>query len=385
MCAQGRALIFINSAHQILSALAALASDTTPNPDLRDLEALVLVLTHEFANPDRDNERIRLIRRLLAPFPKCEVQSIGFAEKQGLRGFTPIRLKERFYSRMFGGRNFDRLYYSHDSSSDYNAQALMRVFPEAEPICYGDPPGYIYGSNSEGVRLYRGIQRLVRRTQQIFAFFGIEQQIDAARSVLIIPLAFDPAIFAQKPYQIVARDLVLKLNNLLIRQVLQHEACRSIVGSQGWEKGLLLIASNYFETGLISLNNEVELYRKLINQHATAGQPIIIKPHPMSKLDKSRRLEQRLQAEGISVLLLNGELQEIPVELMVGCKAPQGITSVSSAGMMIRYLYGLDVQLPLDQESIGRYFYPHAKDYMLDVIESFAQGLLFSANAAPFV
>lgn len=117
----------------------------------------------------------------------------------------------------------------------------------------------------------------------------------------------------------------------------------------------LLMHSNFTESKLTTIENEIALYKEILSTHAQKGNTVIIKPHPAHNPELFLLIINALKEE-YKIQIIDHQYNHLPIELaeslVMGCE----VLSVSYSSISLPYLYDKRVKHVLTQELVNKYF-----------------------------
>lgn len=364
MNAPVRDLALASFPHQLLHALASLRHQREHEGRPVDDEALLLVWSHQ-PREHRAGSRFRhQFAQLLQGFPWVRLVFPGYVARQTwLSPHLAIRARVRALARHLGPCEVERCYYAHDASADHTAQVLLQWQPHARAICYGDPPGFLYPAAGAEARRKLAARWLAREP------LGQGSDLPAWReaSLNLVAVRFPLPAGVAGAVQLVPRPLYLDTLASLRRGLPQLASLqRRLLASLGGRPATLLVLSNFTESRLTRREDELALYRELLQAHAPAGGLVLLKPHAGTTPAFLHDLQARLSSHRLQ--LLPPELRWLPVELLDLLLQGVTVLSVSSSSVLLSYLYGGDrVRHGLTGEAIDRWFRPEVRaDFRAD-------------------
>ena len=117
---------------------------------------------------------------------------------------------------------------------------------------------------------------------------------------------------------------------------------------------------------MLSPDSEVDLYVEIILNSAAEDSNIYIKGHPRDSKSVVEIVADKLKGKFKNIIYEYGDLEKYPIELWINylpsCKV---ISIYSTSAINLSYLYGKDIEFPLTNALINKYFYPHKVDYII--------------------
>lgn len=272
-----------------------------------------------------------------------------------------------------GQQHFDNIYLARDHTG-FGSQLILNAYPESCKHQYGDSFGLVGQEDPD--QMVHGVHHL---KQQIKNFFlGKPKKISFDDMVLSIPIILS-AYYSRSlnliipPWQFVTHlmchfcninpEFSAYCNNLLI-----EAKCHQCD---------LYLLSNLYASGLATFENELKLYTDIICANSKPGSILFIKPHPRSSYNLLSRLHDSLGAHYKVILLDNPKFSRLPIELYVNLLVTSKIYSILSASSIhVKYLYGIDVCLPLSDRLISKYILPDSVARVASIVKFIENALL---------
>lgn len=193
----------------------------------------------------------------------------------------------------------------------FGNQLFTNAYRTAQKICYGDSIGIYFASNSQAFflpqnRLKRSLieplKKIVERTRSILGLTVI-QTIDFDRGYFTLP-----NILGEKPPMPVT--VTDKTSLLKVFQQLRELIDPNYIGQLHQQIGdapvSIMLTSNFCEAGRMSLQQEIEAYRKfLIDMGIEDRSVLIIKPHPRDSSQKMLALKDAFQELFERIIILS--------------------------------------------------------------------------------
>lgn len=364
-----KAVISVAFPHQLLLAITAVLRHRRADGLREDAPAVLFVWSHSDLSSEEAGEKQKVIEELVSQFPWIETRFLSRQENRSLLSKKTVKAKTFFLRERLDWDSYSQVFYAHDLSIDFVAQAVMQACPSAERICYGDPPGILYARDFYLSLMYpRGIKWSTLRAPVSF-FRGIaaraaawyrlpanDRVLTASTAVLMLPC--DPSGTALRKTRLLIPPLHevrairerMAAGLSLIKKPLSQLNDKLIDGS---EKHLLL-TSNLAESNISTPDQELCLYEKLVQRHVPSGGVVFIKPHAGSDIERLEVLNGRL-ADRNPTIILKGELRFVPIELLLDRLGVTSVVSVSSASLTISYLFEFSKIYQLDDDLIDKY------------------------------
>lgn len=117
----------------------------------------------------------------------------------------------------------------------------------------------------------------------------------------------------------------------------------------------LLMLSNFTESKLTTIDNEIALYEDILSKYATMGSTVILKPHPAHNPDLFSLIINTLK-ENYNIQIVDKQYYHLPIELAESLVQGCEVLSVSYSSISLPYIYGKQVKHVLTQELVNKYF-----------------------------
>ncbi|WED41896.1 polysialyltransferase family glycosyltransferase [Legionella cardiaca] len=362
-------LISIDHVNQLIPALAAL-KHFNARENISSRRVLIFTKPHLYFSDTTLNQ----IRALLRNESSCTliVGNTLFKDLKLLNNM-PVLLRAKFLLKKLKDYPITEIFFSHDISSDFWNQTLMHAFPEANRICYGDALGLVYSQHHftqlmYSIRINNKIllTNLLARLKRRFIYPNKKNQLLANRAILAIPCDPGKDFLNQCELSIVSQQELQDCVKQLSDSLPDFKVHMKELILQSQKPCFLLMPSNFTESKLTTLENEIALYQDILSTHTPEESRIIIKPHPAHNPNFLQEIVRVLK-RNYDVHLVDGQYYHLPIELaeslIQGCE----ILSVSYSSVSIPYIYNKPVKHVLTQKMIEDYF---SKEKMHWFIES---------------
>jgi len=118
---------------------------------------------------------------------------------------------------------------------------------------------------------------------------------------------------------------------------------------------------------MMTLENEIRLYREIIHETAKKASYILLKAHPRGSNAVLEALVDQLRSEYETVAIDDVALSRIPIELWRGLIEHCVVVPVfSCSAVHLKYIYGTVVRLPLRIDLVHKYFFKNRVARMLN-------------------
>lgn len=378
-------LLLISFPHQLLHAVSALRHDRMLNGQAPDAEVTVFVWAYQ-PNEHLPGSRFRaLFRKLLVGLPWVRLAFPGYPIRQlAMSPHRSIAQRVRYARQSLGAGRADRVRlvgYAHDAGADHTAQVLLQSFPGARALCFGDPPGFLYTPEE----ILRSAQYLPSPMKTLFghkagADAGLKWRFADANTV---------TIHFQATARKARQDAILVPTALVLSTL--RDLCTGLEAERIHQKRFmaslhapraprLFLLSNFSESKIVTRKeDELEIYRGILRQHAREDDVVVVKPHVGSTPGMAAELARTLP--NFRLVCLPHRLQWLPVEMLDVLVRGSHCLSVSSASVLLKLLYGDQIAShALTDDIVDRYFVPDWKlayrdvnRLMIQAIEEIAQ------------
>lgn len=356
------ALLLISFPHQLLHALSALKYYRLRQGIPDQTPAIIFAWAYQSSHHAQNSAFRRILNSTICDFPFIKLVFPTWRER-----FFNISPYRTLINRVGWVRSklcpfsIDAIFFAHDASADRTSQVLMQSFPEAEPICFGDPPGFLYPQFHSQYqsnilkRLFwssrtRGTLSMISPVLTFVSidFYNNHNAVDG--NVLIVPreIITDTLTSLQRVMEKVKKDL-----NVNYEILLKRSSCINI-----------LLLSNFSESGLAEENNELALYGEICKEFKSPYARLLIKPHFGTKPDFMRKLAMRLSSH--DPVFLSPIEAQIPIEFFPELIRTGNIISVSSSSALLSHIYQKKISHALTANRIRKYFQNDKVAYMLE-------------------
>lgn len=289
-----------------------------------------------------------------------------------VQGQQMDELMRRRYSRSIDGLRqlvgeyaFDEIYLARDHVGNGSA-LLLNAYPHARKYSYGDSFGLV--GQQEGMKrleepksLRAFLRSLARRL-----LLGCPSPIAFDEAVLSLPIDMSGSLLKTLPLAIPSRDHVLSDLSSIYASVPELDRyCDELLALAPDHGSHLYLLSNLAGSGLTTAGYEVDLYIDIIREYSRPGDTVFIKPHPRSSFEFLDLIRHQLTPAYRVVMIDNDRFVRLPIELWMGLlRQCRLVAMFSTSSINLKYLYGKDVVMPLDEARIVRYVNDSAKAYV---------------------
>lgn len=351
-------ILSIDNISQIIPGYAAFKEIRNENNDVKN-KLMVLIKPHVHF----DAKKIAHVQAMVSNYKNTTlVVGDKLWKHPKLMAYMPAKLKAKFLYRKLKSFLIDEIYYSHDISSDFWNQALMHAFPKAKRICYGDGLGLVYTPKYFTKFMYQVrynnkilYHNILARMKRYFLYPSKKNQLKPHRAILAIPCDPGKDFFPHCELSIIKKiNLKHYVDEMIttlpkFKNYLQNLFGKDIIPCY------LLIFSNFTESKLTTLENEILLYQEILAKHASKDSLILIKPHPAQNHYILKRILYALSEE-YSIKVISEEFYHLPIELAEILIQKCKVLSLSYSSISIPYIYEKEVTHVLTQELVNKYF-----------------------------
>jgi len=276
-----------------------------------------------------------------------------------------------------GSTKIDEIFLAYEF--DFEDQLLMNVYEDAEKICYGDgigiymaksafpkanslrdSQGYlhdIYRSLKEKIKLLLPQRQLLKKQHFNIGYFSLPFAFGQEPTIPTV-------ILNREVYHETFEMLRQKLNNFIDINYINNLRAKIQAAPIS-----LLLTSNFYESGRVSLENEIAAYREFLQtQGINNNEILLIKPHPRNSRAKLLQLKSTLSDLYADVVLLAEDfLFYLPFELIFmevflnpelsSLQNPRVFT-FSSACLTLEFVLDTRCTLGFGSDIVQKFFYP---------------------------
>ena len=127
-----RALLFVSFPHQLLHALGALNYDRLTRNIPIDSPVEIFVWSFQVGNHATGTNFRKILEAAVQEFRMVKLYIPKLTERSiHLSPYRTLCDRVGWLKKVFAGKCFGAIYFSHDASSDRTAQVIMQTFPES--------------------------------------------------------------------------------------------------------------------------------------------------------------------------------------------------------------------------------------------------------------
>jgi hypothetical protein len=382
-----RVIAYVASPLHILSALAAIETMHASQPPRVTVvvnyptgDATLLKELHDIAN---------VMTRGLPFIESCI--AISNEGLDSLAGRTDVETAAKEFRARVDLGAFSEVYYFHDVMGLFFPM-LAQSYPNARRICYGDVLGTTlerqYHLAQLGIEVAESVatadpaakpshwDRIRARLTKPWGSvarppladlsklpFGLRSTLPHS-AALILPVDESGDFLANIPWQIVPKELVLRLlHELVSRCSAFHEyENRLLAGRETIDKFLLMTECNA-EAQFLTFERDVDMYCAIIEQHCTPRSTIFLKPHPAERFRRYDAICTRL-ADRYELIEFDPRFRRYPIEFATRLARECTPISMSYPSVSLLYLYGVGVIQPMNKAFIEKWYAPKYWDFL---------------------
>lgn len=368
---EAHSILLISFPHQLLHALSALKYYRMRERIQEQAPAIILAWSFQSSDHVPDSQFRTILDSAIRELPFVTLVFPTLSERRyELSPFLTLIHRIGWFRSRFNSFSINAIFFAHDASADRTAQVLMQSFPEANPIYFGDPPGFLYPQfNSQHQRNHikrliwgsrtRGLTSLRGPTLSIVAIdFQNNNNTDHGK-VLVLPhrLLVETLASIQRGLDQIKKDQHVEYNN--------PEGNADSIN--------VLLLSNFSESGLTSKANELALYSDICKQFSSKDARLIIKPHFGTSPAFLKKLTNCLSFYSPEIFpALAGQ---IPIEFFPELVKKSNIISVSSSSALLSHIYEKQISHALTAKRIQQYFKADRINYMLEANQAIEKSL----------
>ncbi len=355
-----RCLIHLYSPSNLLSALAALAA-LHPGAAV----AATILVQLPGASERLLAEILDVVRELARDHPQV----------QRIEGITDAAFERTPVHDLLGG-SFDEFLYTHDATGQV-CRRLAQAYPAARKICIGDALGLMYSADFVASYHARPLAGRLRAWLGRLARGGAEPlpALKPDVAVLVLPVDTSGRSFAGVPLTCCPRDIFLAvLARCRENARALHTCIADLLARSAGNRRYLLLTENYAESGLVRADLEIEMYREIVLKYCQPGSAILIKPHPLDTADKVQKIGAALGGD-YDVVTIDPRFSRYPIELWDKLLRDSTVVCAAYPMLSLKYVYGIDVVQPMDEEMVERWVEPERRKWMRDSLRLYTQPL----------
>ena len=227
--------------------------------------------------------------------------------------------------------------YDHESS-----KLFKEIGEERINICYGDGFGLAIKSDFQRNLTYKenllgiGMLRKAYRYMRNIINLSKHSEFEPDFYVLIIGISQDGRILDSRNLITCQKSKVLALIGKI------QESCEIPTHSYLRDVSVLLLLERFHESGIMSYEEEVNLYIAIIAKNSELGDRIVLKNHPLAK---SRMLDDiKAKFQDLEFVEVPESILYLPVELWGLTDSDTQVISFGNPAYSLKYLYELNTR-----------------------------------------
>lgn len=350
-------LISIEHINQLIPALAAIKHRQAGLVN-HDINVLIFIKPHIRLTEMNKKH----VQSLIKSFGNCQlIEGADLFKNNRFVHQLPVRLRSRFLAKKIGQFKVTDFYFAHDISGDFWNQTLMHCFPTARRLCFGDALGLVYSREYINSHMFSFepyartlILNSLSRIKRHWMLPRKKRQLFAQQALLALPCDPGNDVLKQCELSIIDQQTLKHSVELMANSIPDYKAY-SIEKSSEDSGCTLLLLSNFTESKLTTLENEILLYKSILNTHVDKGSRVVVKPHPACNHLIFNSIKQNLQQD-YCIEVMDDNYRVLPIELAETLIRTCRILSVSYSSISIPFIYDKPVKHVLTNELIHRYF-----------------------------
>lgn len=319
-----------------------------------------VLLMYDFLMPaDMEPEFVNVIGQLAKPFPwHSTVFLDADAMAEIVKGSHPRRYQKLY--KALGFDTFDEIIIGRDFCGEGNP-LILNAYPQAKRIVYGDAMGIVGNEGvTDGFDWRSPLRSLayLGRDLALRAWHGQYSKMKFDAAVLTLPIDWSGSYLDTIPLLVPPREFVVEQITAMADSIQAlHDYAARLINSE--EDNHLVLLSNLSASGLLSPKNEVALYVDIVTTTVPKGATVLLKPHPRGARDVLNEVVGILGEDYKVIAIDDQAFSGFPIELWA-CfirHCNKIVPVYSASAYQIKYIYGKDVILTLDEARISRYMY----------------------------
>jgi hypothetical protein len=355
---------------QLIPGLAAVRRYRAASGQAQDDPVLVVVWCAPSVDEVIRERRRQTFESLLEVVPGSSLLFFSHEETSGvLSSRRRVDAKARYLRERHFLESVGEVFFSHDISVDFSAQAVMRACPGAERICFGDAWGLVYSNSYFESVTYPcnaslaikapavWLRNLRARLGRSRSLGPKRRRLDARLAILILPSDPGCDFLRGKALLQVERETVEHVIEVLSSALLGR-ASEQVLGIDA-----VLLVGSFAESRLCEKSRELDLYAEVLAEQLPNPSKLLIKPHSAATPHKIEEIAERA-AQGHHVEVLLSSLSEVPIELLVRLWPDAWVISFAYASVSLTYLKREKVLHAMCDSLIHKHFPPSSQAWM---------------------
>jgi hypothetical protein len=376
-----------------LHAISAVSAILTQNSHSN----IVVKVLIQWPGPvdDASLEIAKIIAEMLSQFNFIEsVKTVPELELSDVLSYKSKAKLVNFFSSMLGWQEVNEIYYSHDLGG-YMYYSLASAFSSAKLICYGDSMGIaaerdeylsdlresksvesnkislacIFNFIESLTKLQKFITRpAVNRFRDLFSLSKskinsddnlaefISANFHPDLAILIMPVGQSRNFLKKLNLKVCNRAIVTEVVNTCIKSCSKlNYYVDQLLASFPQARKFILLTENFAECSFIDFDREIKMYCEFIENYCLPGDVIFLKSHPGEILPRNQKIIEAL-GKTYQIVELSPNFKRYPIEIWERLVKQSFIISTGSTILNLKYLYDLNLILPLNPDSIEYWF-----------------------------
>lgn len=292
----------------------------------------------------------------------------------------PYRESIKQVKQIIREQYFDDVYLEYDGGGF--ERIIANAYNQSKMIGYGDGLGMVvdqtslnemFGVMTDHSYTLSALNRKLRETASKI-IYGVAPSVKIDSYVLALPIDYSGYSPSQIPFSIPPKINLINLIHQCINSMPDfREYCRKLAKSSTKDNDIYLLC-NFFDSHMMSEQNEILMYERIIRKYSKEGSSVILKPHPRTSKRFLNSLKNILNKDYNISIISDENYVNLPIELWTDLiESCRLINIFSACSLNIKYLYGKKVLLSLDDHIIDLYFYDHVKKYVKQTCNEFAE------------
>ena len=241
----------------------------------------------------------------------CDWKKILYIPREQMKSLADDSKTSRastYFARihqLVGTDSTDEIYLSRNWQ--FGNQLFINAYRSAQKICYGDSIGIYFGSDSQAFflpqnQLKQWLKKIVTHTRSTLGSAAM-QTINFDRGYFILP----EILGEQPPMPVTVTDSAGLLKTFgQLRCLIDRDYIAEIQQQIKGKTVSILLTSNFSEAGRMSLQQEIEAYRKFLLEVGVSDRSVlIIKPHPRDSSQKMAALKDAFKKLFTQIIVLS--------------------------------------------------------------------------------
>lgn len=266
-------------------------------------------------------------------------------------------------------------FYAHDCVGNLT-QTLAKAFPLAQRICLGDALGTVYDRAFHVDHLLLQARRpeeypwFDKKIQHLKKLLFYRREIEDNKTIipdlasLIIPVDQTGISLLGVKVRVPSKTTVLShLHRMRSSFPEVQQFFKTVLDTAQGQPIYFLLMENHFECGTIDFDQEILMYKSMIEGYAQKGTTVVLKGHPA---EQNNRYEALVKTLGNSYKLIDvpAQLRRIPFEIWDDVIPQIEVICSSYPTLSLAYLFDKKILNPQNPAFIRRWFGKHFESYL---------------------